>query len=271
MSSILDAQLQALKKKIKTAPAEQRRTVSRPLPPPQPIKRPAPSPINPANDELQKRRKIIQQESGGEHLSTQMFHAVSFIKEHDRPVRVDELQANFNYPIGDLLPLLKGVDRIRYNAENDTLEYLSLYSIRSDEDLLSFLRSQQTAKGVSVKELKDGWNGCLDAIERLEKSNDIIVLRTKKENSPRLVWANRDVPLGQIEEEFVENWNKIKLPPPPELPKCLEDVGLKPTSVDPATIKKAPKKANERKQKKPRRGKITNVHMRGILKDYRSR
>ena len=45
------------------------------------------------------------------------------------------------------------------------------------------------------------------------------------------------------------------------------DQGLKPTGADPNLIKKQPQQ-KEKKQKKARRGKITNTHMKGILKDY---
>jgi transcription initiation factor TFIIE subunit beta len=54
-------------------------------------------------------------------------------------------------------------------------------------NLVTFLRSQQTYQGVPVKNLKDGWNGYVEAIDKLEKSKNIVVLRTKKENAPRYV------------------------------------------------------------------------------------
>lgn len=49
---------------------------------------------------------------------------------------------------------------------------------------MTFLRSQQTFQGISVKQLKDGWNGCLVAIDELEKNGAILVLRTKRKIYP---------------------------------------------------------------------------------------
>ena len=65
------------------------------------------------------------------------------------------------------------------------LSNMSIYNIYSAQDLLTYLRSLPSFQGVPVRSLKDGWNGCLEAIEELEQSQQIIVLRTKKENSPR--------------------------------------------------------------------------------------
>lgn len=204
----------------------------------------------------------------GSHLSTQLHLAVEYIKEHDTPVPVSKLQNYLSFDITHtLLPLLREIDRIKYDPVNATLEYVSLHNIRSGEDLLDFLRRQTTFKGISVKDLKDGWAGCLQAINELEAENKILVLRNKKENAPRLVWANAGGELGTIEDEFKEMWINTKLPEPDNLYQALLDQGLKPTGADPALIKKKPQQ-QDKKQKKARRGRITNVHMKGVLKDY---
>ena len=68
---------------------------------------------------------------------------------------------------------------------------------------------------------------------------------------------------GIVDSPFTDLWKKVKVPSSAELPGQLEKAGLKPTSLDPATIKKQSNQASEqRKQKKPRKGKITNVHLR---------
>ncbi|KAK9458296.1 TFIIE beta subunit core domain-containing protein [Dipodascopsis uninucleata] len=207
----------------------------------------------------------------GNHQLTQLHHAVEFIKKQDRPVSVADLSAYLSHVASPaLLAQLQRIDRINYDPIAHTYEYRPLHNIRSADSLLLFLRRQQTARGLSVKELKDGWSTCIEAIDTLEKSGDILVLRTKKEGTPRLVWANMGGPIGTVESEFVTAWNKIQIPPPAELPGRLSEVGLKPTSVDPATIKKAAP-VQERKQKKPRKGKVTNTHLTGVLKDYSRR
>ena len=111
------------------------------------------------------------------------------------------------------------------------------------------MRRQTTFKGTSVKELKDGWAGCVAAIDELESQGKILVLRNKKENAPRLVWANNGGELGYIDTEFKDMWDQVKLPEPDVLYQKLLDQGLKPTGADPNLIKKQPQQ-KEKKQKK---------------------
>lgn len=204
----------------------------------------------------------------GTHHNTQLFHAVEFIKDAARPVSFNDIERYLSVPIQSILALLRGVDRVRINEAAKTAEYKSPYEIYNAEDLLRFLSAQPTFQGVSVKMLKDGWSGYLGSIEELEKSQDILVLRTKKENSPRFVWANRGGPIGGVADEYVKLWASVKVPSASELPDLLDKAGLKPASVDPATVKKLQGPTEHRKQKKPRRGKMTNTHMRGMLKEY---
>ncbi|KAK9450892.1 TFIIE beta subunit core domain-containing protein [Limtongia smithiae] len=207
----------------------------------------------------------------GFHAKTQLHHAVEYIKKQDRPVTVRELQDYLNGAGGtSLLRHLRMIERIKYEAAANTYEYTPLHNIKSGEALLLYLRRQPVFRGLAVKELKDGWSGCLEAIDKLEKSQDILVLRTKKENIAKLVWANKGGDIGGVDEKFVKVWHRIPIPPPAELPQKLEEVGLKPTSVDPATVKKAPT-SQAGKQKRPRKGKTTNTHLQGILKDFSGR
>ena len=116
------------------------------------------------------------------------------------------------------------------------------------------MRRQTTFKGTSVKELKDGWAGCVAAIDELESQGKILVLRNKKENAPRLVWANNGGELGYIDTEFKDMWDQVKLPEPDVLYQKLLDQGLKPTGADPNLIKSNhnKRKRNKRKQEEER-------------------
>ncbi|GMG19877.1 unnamed protein product [Ambrosiozyma monospora] len=218
----------------------------------------------------------IPESTGGysaHELSLKLVSATDYIKTCDRPVTLDELSVHMKTQIdSQILNLISGLDRYHYNPQKKTLEYLSLHNIKTGEDLLKVLESQPTFQGLSVKQLKDGWNGCLDTIYKLEKQNKIIIHKTKKENAPRHIWLN----IGQmkvgnvVDEEFYESWGKIKVPKgADELTKVLLANNLKPTNVDPESIKdKKVAPVQQRRQKKPRRGKITNIHMKGILKNY---
>ncbi|KAK6459460.1 RNA polymerase II TFIIE small unit [Scheffersomyces xylosifermentans] len=260
--SDLSAQLSAFKSKIKSGSSSGDRLNDESR---SGTKRLAPSD---SVTEVIKRQKASLGEMSSSHLSTQLHLAVEYIKQHDFPISVTKLSNYLSFDITHtLLPLLQEIDRIKFDPEANTLEYVSLHNIRNAEDLLGFLRRQTTFKGTSVKDLKDGWAGCLTAINDLEAEDKILVLRNKKENAPRMVWANLGGPLGTIKEEFLDMWSNVKLPDPDNLYQALIDQSLKPTGADPNLIKKKPQQ-QEKKQKKARRGKITNTHMKGILKDY---
>lgn len=266
--SDLSSQLSAFKNRIRSGPSVAVRRAVTPKPvvlAPEQVKRPA----NPVDSVAQAIKRQKETDSGflGSHLSTRLHLAVEYIKQQEAPVSVSKLLGYLSFDILEtLLPLLKEIDRIKYDPAG-TLEYMSLHNISSADDLLNFLRSQPTFKGTQVKELRDGWPGCLEAISALEEENKILVLRNKKENSPRLVWANLGGDIGTVDEEFVEMWTKIRVPDRDSLYQALIDNSLKPTGADPHELKKKPQQ-QEKKQKKARRGKITNTHMKGILKDY---
>lgn len=210
-------------------------------------------------------------DASGSHLSTKLLLAVDYIKERSKPVHIDALLSylslNNDEQKSKLLSLIKNLDKIQYDPNENTLEYVSIHNIKNKDELLNYLREQPTFKGISVKELKDGWNDCIQSINELENEDKILVLRTKKDNHPRLVWANVGGELGGVDDEFVKAWQNVKLPDRSELPGLLNKRGLKPASVDPATVKSATNNEPTKKRKQ-RKGKITNTHMTGILKDY---
>lgn len=55
-----------------------------------------------------------------------------------------------------------------------------------------------------------------------------------------------------IDEEFVKMWENVQLPQFAELPRKLQDLGLKPASVDPATIKRQTKRVEVKRRDKER-------------------
>ncbi|ONH69412.1 Transcription initiation factor IIE subunit beta [Cyberlindnera fabianii] len=250
------ANLNAFKNKVKTAPVLTTKT-AKSTSPAASTKSTTPTPsiskrpfVDDDNDDdtisstHEKELKKAAYDSGsgsGTHLSTKLLLAVGYIKEKGRPVTVESLLSYLNLNGEEqrtkLVNLLVKLDKIEYNERDKTVEYVSIYNIKSKDQLLSFLRGQATFKGISVKELKDGWSGCLDAIDELEKEGKILVLRMKKNDDPRLVWANVGSELGLVDDEFMKTWNDVKLPERAELPGMLKSLGLKPASVDPATGK----------------------------------
>ncbi|KAH3666038.1 hypothetical protein OGAPHI_004227 [Ogataea philodendri] len=267
MSDLFASQLSQFKKSVRNSSTTlpmQRRVLDKPA-----VKRP-----NDAHTNTEpKRIRTIEYESApASSLSIRLMTASDFIKSGDKPVTLDELERHIKCKVDPkLLKVLTNVDRIKYDPVNQTLEYLSLHNIKTGDDLIKVLENQPTFSGLSVKQLKDGWSGCIETLAQLEKEQKIIVHKTKKENVPRHIWLNvgfyklEDV----VDSEFYNLWAKIKVPKGDDLAKQLIETGSKPTNVDPDSVKNrkvAP--VQERKQKKARRGKITNTHMKGILKDY---
>ncbi|QLQ78588.1 hypothetical protein HG537_0A08350 [Torulaspora globosa] len=202
------------------------------------------------------------------HDSSKLLWATEYIQKKGKPVLVNELMDYLSMKKDDkVLELLKKLDKIQHDPKKGTFKYMSTYDVHSAQELLNLLRSQVTFKGISCKELKDGWPQCDETINELEEESKILVLRTKKDKTPRYVWYNNGGELNRIGEDFVKMWENVQLPQFAELPRKLQDLGLKPASVDPATIKRQTTRV-EVKKKKQRRGKITNIHMAGILKDY---
>ncbi|KAF8537639.1 hypothetical protein BDD12DRAFT_887260 [Trichophaea hybrida] len=207
---------------------------------------------------------------GGQHIMTQVVHAQQYLKEKERPLLPSEVASYLSIPItSEVFTVLRENKnpRIFYDSVADTLEFRPLHNIRSPTDLLAFLQRQTTAQGLPVKELKEGWAGALDAIDTLEEAGDILVIRTKKENLPRMVWGNDKTLFCDVDDEFKTLWHGIKIPQPAEIVGELEAMGLKPASVDPSTLKVEVKRQQKRKRAVNRRGKVSNVHMSGILKD----
>lgn len=284
MPDTLASQLTAFKRSLKRVSANmpvQRRTASKPR------RRPSSSSKR-ASDEKATQKKKRQRKNtdslsdysgnsqdAGSSLSIRLMTVSDFIKGSDKPVTIHELEQRMNIHMDpQLLKCLSNVDRIKYNPMNKTLEYLSLHNIKTADDLMKVLENQPTFQGLSVKQLRDGWNGCLPTISKLEKEKKIIVHKTKKENAPRHIWLNfENLQVGgRVDKEFYDMWGKVVVPKGTDLVKALIKNGMKPTNVDPESLKnKKPPPIQRRKQKKPRRGKITNIHMKGILKDYSSR
>ncbi|RVD80700.1 uncharacterized protein DFL_008594 [Arthrobotrys flagrans] len=205
----------------------------------------------------------------GQYIMTQVLHLVEHLKEVEKPLTRADLERFLAKPLDStMIEILRSHDKLVYDHVTDTYAFKPLHNIRSAQQLLTHLQASTTAQGLSVKELKDGWSGALATIDELEADGSILVTRTKKDGQARMVWINDKSLNVTIDDEFKAIWEKIAIPPAAELPGELERAGLKPTSVDPATIKKAMQKDQGKKQKKPRRGRITNTHLAGMLRDY---
>jgi len=162
---------------------------------------------------------------------------------------------------------LKANEKVNYDSKTDSYSFRPVHSIFDADGLLHYLQKQDTALGISVRDLKDGWPNATDAIDELESQHKLLVTRNKKDNVPRMVWLDDPTLHVRLDQEYKDLWEKIVVPEKhDDVIKELVKDGLKPAGT--VSVVKAVKKA-EKKKKKPRRGaKITNTHMGDVFKNY---
>lgn len=165
-----------------------------------------------------------------------------------------------------LKTLLNVNPKVVFDAVTDSYTFKPLHNISSADDLLRYLQSQETAMGIQVRELKDGWPNVEDTIDRLEKEHKLLVTRNKKDNHPRMVWADDPSLIAPLDQDFKDIWAQIPLPTVEDTITQLTKMNYKSTGA-PASEDQGQKV--EKKKKKVRRGvKVTNVHMQGLFRDY---
>ena len=156
--------------------------------------------------------------------------------------------------------------KVTYDAATESYTFRPLHNISSAEGLLSYLQKQDTSLGINVRELKDGWPDVETTIDKLEAQHKLLVTRNKKDNHPRMVWADDPTLDAPLDDEFKDLWTQIPLPPSEDVIKELTKMNHVPTGQL-REQDNAPKV--EKKKKKVRRGvKVTNVHMQGLFRDY---
>jgi transcription initiation factor TFIIE subunit beta len=156
--------------------------------------------------------------------------------------------------------------KVNYDKEKDEFIFKPEHNITDADSLLKYLQNQDTAMGIQVSKLKDGWQGVESTIDKLEADHRLLVTRNRKDNHPRMVWIDDPTLQAPLDQEFKDLWNQIPLPNVEDTIKELRKMNHKSTG-EPAVQETAVKKPKEKK--KSRRGtKITNTHMQGIFRDY---
>lgn len=220
----------------------------------------------------------------GSEAFTQVTYVIEFLKKKEEPKTFQEILEYLSQVNADqgkkllIAKILRQHERVRWIPDPDlksqtwdsgTFMHRPIINVRSKKDLIAFLQNKADAQGVSVKDLKDGWPDCEDALDELEAEHKILVTRTKKDNHARMVWSNDSSLVHTVDFEFQEMWHKTELPSVDELVRKLQEAGQKPASEDPSKrIKAAPKAATKTKRAARKGGKTTNTHMAHLLKDY---
>lgn len=164
---------------------------------------------------------------------------------------------------------LNANEKVSYNKETDSYSFRPVHDIFNADDLIGFLQSQTTALGLNVRDLKDGWNDVEKTIDQLERERQLLVVRNKKDNHAKMVWADDPTLNAPMDAEFIKFWEEIQMPAGGHeaVVKELKQKGM--TSADSGASAAARVVKKEKPKKKVRRGgKVTNTHMQGILRDY---
>lgn len=165
-----------------------------------------------------------------------------------------------------LKTLLNVNPKVVFDPVTDSYTFKPLHNISSADDLMRYLQGQETAMGIQVRELKDGWPNVEETIDKLENEHKLLVTRNKKDNHPRMVWADDPTLIAPLDQDFKDIWAQIPLPTVEDTITQLTKMNYKSTGA-PARQDVGPKV--EKKKKKVRRGvKVTNVHMQGLFRDY---
>lgn len=296
MSTYLAKQQAAFKSDAMSA-APKVSQAKRSLAPPVPESAPSPAPSNASNASKNESKDVKRKreppnvvysqpaETGfGMEAFTQVTYVIEFLKKKNEPKTFREILEYLSQVNADerkkrlIARILLQHERVHHTPDpnlkvqtwdSGSFEHKPIINVRSKEDLIAYLQAKADSQGVSVKDLKDGWPDCEDAIDELEKQHKILVTRTKKDNHARMVWGNDPTLHHNVDSEFQVMFHQIELPSVDELVRKLQDAGQKPASEDPSKrIKAAPKPKEKKKRAIRHNGKTTNTHMAHLLKDF---
>ncbi|GAA5915611.1 transcription factor TFIIE subunit TFA2 [Sporobolomyces salmoneus] len=218
----------------------------------------------------------------GRHWQTQLVLAVNFLKQLNRPIRLEDLAITsgieallHNY---ELLEALKGHDRVKYDSRTELFQYKPDFLLSSKSDLLSLLRRYSPQGGLAIKPLRESWPGVTQAIEELEQEGRVLVTRTDGKSAA----GNGEMGKGQmkcvflddigkekepLDKEFRDLWHSLKTPMGDDLVTELQTAGLTSSSLPPPNPVQRGKKGLKGKKglgSSNRRFKITNTHLKEV-------
>ncbi|GKT86379.1 transcription initiation factor IIE subunit beta [Colletotrichum tofieldiae] len=211
-----------------------------------------------------------QNTSFGQEVFTQMQYALEWLKGKDEAKTATEIFDHLGQTRStdkhkqQLVEAMRRHPRIQWTPDPSSRSR----RVRDKISLLRHLQSKKDAEGTSVKDLKDGWPDCDQALMELEREHKILIVKTKKEQHPRAIWLDDASLHHHVDDEFKRMWNAVEVPTTDDIVKKLVSVGQKPASADPSTIKKVDSKKQQKKRAVRRTGKTTNTHMEHLLKDY---
>ncbi|GAA6051416.1 hypothetical protein JCM3770_000508 [Rhodotorula araucariae] len=220
----------------------------------------------------------------GRHWATQLALAVSYLKQLNHPVRLEDLALQSGVQAllhnHDLVNALAAHEKVRHDPRTGLFSYKPDFLLSSKADLVVLLRRHSPQGGLPVKKLRESWAGVQAAIEDLEREGRVLVTRTgkteqaEKDGQMKMVFLD-DIGREQdpLDQEFKDLWRSLKTPVGDDLAQELQQAGLIASSGAPPPPIATKKKAGKgRKASSNRRFKITNTHLKDqgidLSKDY---
>ncbi|CAO3704006.1 unnamed protein product [Rhizopus stolonifer] len=169
----------------------------------------------------------------GQHAMSQLYTVIQFLKDNDHPQFVVSIASRTKVDIAKnpaLWEKLVHNEKIEYDSVNNVFSYKPTYQIKSKEDLLTLLVTKKKEGGMDYKDLKDSYSKLGSAVEELAGEGVILVVRNKDGN-PRVLFYNEAQYNTSIDADFKKMWSEISIPDETDLPKALEEAGLKTMEV----------------------------------------
>jgi len=159
-------------------------------------------------------------------------------------------------------------EKVNYDPKTKSYKFRPTHNIFTADDLLSHLQKQTTFIGLTVRDLKDGWPNVVETIDKLEVQHKVLVTRSKKDNQAKMVWINDPTLNAPLDEEYRKIWESIPVPEHKEVIETLTKEKHHPAgSIAPLQPKAAVKKVKAKRKST----KQTNVHLKGMLRDFSKR
>ncbi|KAI1777151.1 transcription initiation factor IIE, beta subunit [Hypoxylon cercidicola] len=226
----------------------------------------------------------------GIHMSTHVTYAVDFLKAKRTPKTLQEILDHLTLQhlpeksqMGFML-YLKQQSRILFKPapkskdqklpawRTGTYEFRAkLPGVNTKETLLEYLQKKPDASCTPIKDIKDGWPEFEPAIDQLEKEHKILVQRTKKDNQPKNVWLDDPSLHHVVDPQFQGMWFREKLPSSDDMPRLLNQLGQKATSVPTNNANRNLKAPPKKKKARASNKRLENEHMRGIMEMFEKR
>lgn len=190
------------------------------------------------------------------HNNIYIHTILTTIKKYNREVTFKEIEAETGINIEKtpgLLDLLVKSQRIVY--EKNTLRFVPLHKIETEEELLDLLKKTESKHGIPVDELLDRSNDIKPFIDKLIEKNQAILLKDI-DGSTTIFYNALDI--KNVNPEILKLYEEVPVPEARELVKELLNAGLTMKVQEKSIRKTVPV---QRKKKYLRKIKITNTHI----------